>query len=131
MGKASIKISFQDSRRIFLNFLSRFFSYQDPQPFPIRDILVTTMVGMVDRKSPILKRKGNAYFIYFVIEPIERILIVSPFGVNAEIVEDAGDIGVRSYKDPVPISKLTIKIRVQTSKILFLGSIIKGKDNQV
>jgi len=129
MGKASVEISFQYSGRILLNFLSRFFPYQDPQPFPIRDILVATMVGMVDRKSSILEREGNAYFIYFFIDPIERILIVSSFGVNAEIMEDAGDVCVRSYKDPVPISKLAIKIRVQTPKILFLGLIIEGKDD--
>jgi hypothetical protein len=131
MGKASIEISFQDKGRIPLNFLSRVFSYQDPQPFPICDILVAAMVGIINRKTPVLKGERNPYLIYLGVDPIKRDIIVSPFGVDAEIMQDAGEIRVGSHKDPVSILEMIVEIRSYASKILFLRLIIEGKDSKV
>jgi hypothetical protein len=78
-----------------------------------------------------LKGQRNPYFKYLGIDPIERIPIMSPFRVNAEIVEDAGDVRVGSHKDPISVLELTVEIRGKSSKILFLRSIIKGKDCKV
>jgi hypothetical protein len=131
MGKASIEVPFQDNRRILLNFLSSLFPYQDPQPFPISDIPVAAMVGIVDRETPVLEGERNLYFKYLRIDPIERNIIVSPFRVNVKIMKDAGDVRVGSHKDPIPILDLTVEIRGKSSKILFLRSVIEGKDCKV
>jgi hypothetical protein len=131
MGKASIEISFQDKGRIPLNFLSRLFSYQDPQPFSISDILVAAMVGIVNRESSILKRERNPYLKYLGIDPIDGITIMSPLRVDAGIVEDAGDVRIGSHKDLVSLLELTVEISGKSSKILFLRLIIEGKDCKV
>jgi hypothetical protein len=131
MGKASIKVSFQDNRRTLLNFLGRLFSYQDPKPFPITDILVTTMVGKVDCKSSTLRGEWNPHFKYLGIDPIKRILIMSSFRVDAEIVENPWDVSVGSHKDLVSILELTVEVSGDSPKILFFRLIIERQDGKV